>query len=146
MKIEIKNVKYAAFASEETSCFNATLYIDGVKFGTVSNEGRGGCNRYSDRAVEVKINEYAKTLPKIKAYGVEITPDADTLIGDLLDEFLKLKDLKKACAKKTLFRKAGETYGDGEYSIVKAPYDAKVKAYIVGKYGKDTEIVNELFA
>src|SRR3546814_21105562 len=27
MKIELKNVKYAAFASAETNCFQATVYI-----------------------------------------------------------------------------------------------------------------------
>jgi hypothetical protein len=42
MKVELKNVKYSAFASQETHCFEATVYIDGKRVGTVSNEGYGG--------------------------------------------------------------------------------------------------------
>jgi hypothetical protein len=45
-KIELKNLKYAAFASEETSCFEATVYVDGKRFCIASNEGRGGCDSY----------------------------------------------------------------------------------------------------
>ena len=31
MKIKIKNIKYAAFQSQETHCFEATVYVDGRK-------------------------------------------------------------------------------------------------------------------
>ena len=31
MKIEIKHVKYSQFASRETNCFEATVYIDGKR-------------------------------------------------------------------------------------------------------------------
>lgn len=45
-KIELKNLKYAEFASEETACFEATVYVNGKRFCIVSNDGRGGDNRY----------------------------------------------------------------------------------------------------
>ena len=44
-KIELKNIKYAAFASEETHCYEATLYVNGKRFAHVSNDGHGGCDR-----------------------------------------------------------------------------------------------------
>lgn len=44
--ITIKNLKVAQFASEETLCFQATVYVDGAPFCVASNEGRGGPNRY----------------------------------------------------------------------------------------------------
>jgi hypothetical protein len=45
-KVTIKNLKYAAFASQETSCFEATIYVDGKRFCTARNEGHGGPDSY----------------------------------------------------------------------------------------------------
>ncbi len=45
-KITIKNLKYAAFASQETSCFEGTVYVDGKRFCIASNEGHGGPDSY----------------------------------------------------------------------------------------------------
>lgn len=42
--LELRGVKYAAFASDETACYRATLYVDGRKFCEVSNDGHGGCD------------------------------------------------------------------------------------------------------
>ena len=44
MKYELKGIKYAAFASEETACYGASIYRDGRKIGEVSNHGHGGCD------------------------------------------------------------------------------------------------------
>lgn len=107
MKIELKNVKYAEFASEETHCFEATVYLDGKRAGSVSNSGKGGCNDYHPHQIEERINEYAKTLPATKwrldDQELEIKQDADTVVGDLLMDYLYSRDLKKALAKRILF-------------------------------------------
>lgn len=42
--IELRGIKRTAWASEETHCYQATLYVDGEKWGTVSNQGHGGCD------------------------------------------------------------------------------------------------------
>lgn len=36
MKYELKGIKYAAFSSEETACYQAGIYRDGRKVGEVS--------------------------------------------------------------------------------------------------------------
>lgn len=41
MKYKLKGIKYAAFASEETACYQAGIYRDGRKVGEVSNDGHG---------------------------------------------------------------------------------------------------------
>ena len=41
-RITIGSLKVAEFASEETTCFSATVYLDGKAFARASNEGRGG--------------------------------------------------------------------------------------------------------
>lgn len=46
-KIELKGLKVAEFASEETTCHEATVWIDGVRFCTVSNQGHGGPDEFS---------------------------------------------------------------------------------------------------
>jgi hypothetical protein len=64
MKIELKNVKHSEFASHETNCYQATIYIDGKRVGTVENDGHGGCDSVHPYQVARQIDEYAKTLPK----------------------------------------------------------------------------------
>ena len=70
MKITVKNVKVAEFASEETLCFEATVYIDGVRAFTAHNDGHGGCDMYlstsPDSATPLeKAEECAKSGPEI---------------------------------------------------------------------------------
>ena len=147
MKIEIKNVKYAEFASEETNCFNASVYIDGVKAGTVSNDGNGGCDMFQPWELEKRLNEYAKTLPPIDCteFGGEGTMEssAGIIIGDLMNEWLRNRDLKKMCAKKVLFRKPNEKYADGEYHSIKGKLTPELKLQLINKYGTSVFILNE---
>jgi hypothetical protein len=109
MHIELRKIKYFAAGSEETSCFVANVYIDGKESGEVKNEGHGGCNFYYPFELETRINEYAKTLPprKFSLEGVPedetYQPDADTLISDLLEEYLSTKELKRLLASKAVY-------------------------------------------
>jgi len=45
MKLELKNIKHTSWASEETHCYQASLYVDGKPVAIVSNDGRGGADR-----------------------------------------------------------------------------------------------------
>lgn len=112
MKIELKNVKHAAFASEETNCFEATVYIDGKREGNVRNDGHGGCNYYHPHALETKLGEHAETLPpevtdwddsKTPGQKFVFQPNADTVIDRLLVEFLQRRDLTRLLSKKVVF-------------------------------------------
>lgn len=107
MKVEIKNVKHSQFASHETNCFEATVYIDGKRMGTVSNDGQGGPNDYDSRALVEALTEYAKTLPtrtwKLDDQVLEVHPDMDTAIDDLLMANLYSRDLKRVMTKRILF-------------------------------------------
>lgn len=107
MNIELKNVKYAEFASQETHCFEASIYIDGKRAGTVNNDGRGGSNFYHPPKMEEAINAYAATLPatkwKLDDKELEIKQDADTVIGDLLVAYLYGRDLKRALSNRIIF-------------------------------------------
>lgn len=106
-KIELKNVKHAGFASQETDCFEASVYIDGVRAGTVSNEGHGGANRYQPHDLQTKLDEHGKTLPPIEAYGEAMPQTADILIGELFSDFLAAKDIKRICKNRVMFIRDG---------------------------------------
>tara|TARA_R110001606_G_C15216468_1_gene633483 strand:- start:208 stop:720 length:513 start_codon:yes stop_codon:yes gene_type:complete len=102
--ITLKNIKHAEFASEETNCYSATIYVNGKRFATVSNDGFGGSDHvqpfsknYQD--LQDLEKQIASTYPK---WGSEFggSNDHDTTLeiicGDLVNEWLKRKDFKKA--------------------------------------------------
>ena len=103
MKVEIKNLKYAEWASQETNCFDASVYIDGKRVGTVRNDGSGGPNFYHPHSVEQTLQKYAATLPPtVVIYDNgngeergEMPLVADDIIHELLMEHLYQGDLKR---------------------------------------------------
>lgn len=122
--IELKNIKYAAFASEETSCYSATIFVDGVKFATVDNEGRGGPDRVSPftggyDAVAQLDERIKRTMPRIESeyFPDGLEPSLETVCGDLLDTFLLRKDFKNVLKKIAMLRPDGNV----------VTYPAKVK-------------------
>lgn len=143
MKIELKNIKYAAFASQETLCFSASVYIDGKRVGEVSNEGYGGANYWHPYTIEQTINKYAETLPPVQWEDVSIQPNAETLIGELMNQWLRRRSEKQLCAKQTCFRKPGVHYADGAWHTVGRKYSAEVREHLVNKYGPAVQILNE---
>jgi len=110
MKIELKNIKHAVFASQETPCFRATVFLGGVRTGTVENTGQGGCNTYHPWSMSETLNDYAKTLPPMEFLGKTFTNNADTLIGKVLDRSLSLKTLRGLLKRRILFTRAKKIY------------------------------------
>ena len=116
MNIELKNVKHSEFASHETNCFEATIYIDGKKVGHAENSGQGGPTNISPNTLVLMLEEYAKTLPPLiyKSHAndtieiTEIKQDADLLIDELLTTWLYARDLKRMMAKKIVFKRDGQ--------------------------------------
>jgi len=150
MKITLKSLKICNFMSDETTCFSATVYVDGVKTCTAENEGHGGCNNYPwiyDRSMFDKVCEWAKTQKfSFEWSSGEKTYDSDLdmEISKVMDEMEKIKQYKKWCKKETLFRLEGDE--EGSWRTVRNTYEPRVKKYIMDKYGsKVVEILNEKF-
>jgi len=152
-KIELKNIKYAAFASQETSCYEATLYVDNKRFAYVSNEGHGGCDRqdpikphtYKDiRKLEETI---AKEYPKWGSeYGGddEYDTDLEIVCGNLLRQWHIDKDVKRSL-KKIAFVKSPdekEIYFMGTVAQAKTHSDV-IRERILRDYPKSV-ILNDL--
>ena len=102
MKVELKKISFNERMSEETNCFIADLYINGIKVGECSNEGHGGCTDYGSptnegRELIKKAEAYYKSLPKVKdeKYNFEYQPTLEGAIDEQLEEYLKAKAQKK---------------------------------------------------
>jgi hypothetical protein len=122
-KLEVKNISYYARGSEETPCYNATVYINGKKAIEVSNEGRGGSDMQHtypnieerglvQQADEWCIKTYGKKTHKYMSNGeeksFEIEMDLEHVCQDALYDWLDKKSLKKDMQKKYLFVEKGQ--------------------------------------
>jgi hypothetical protein len=151
MKIELKKVSVYERMSEETTAFNADIFVDGVKAGYAKNDGHGGSTFYQPyegkRQLLEKAEAFAKSLPDIKypasdgmkAFSIE--SNLENVIDDLLEQEMKKKDVKKLekkMEKSLLFGKPNS----GSYSQVsfKIPLAAMPKLQLqvfVNKYKKE---------
>jgi len=93
--IELKKVKTCKFASKETDCFEAQVWVDGVRAGWVSNDGNGGCNKYvafekgefsNGGLADILDSVAVAEIPNRTFDGLVIKSNAETLINDLLIE------------------------------------------------------------
>jgi hypothetical protein len=113
--LELKNIKYTAWASEETNCYQASLYLDGKKIALVSNDGHGGCdNFYREEGVlptvEAEIHEYFKTLPRIQFTNFAVDQDLETWCGSQVERYLSSKDLKRHIKKGSIIKDGKNVY------------------------------------
>ena len=122
MKIELKNIKFSEWNSDETNCFQGDIFLNGKKVGTCHNDGRGGCTDY--RGIErhetediKRMEEYCKTLPPIEFEGYKGTMSSidmtlEHYLDHLLEDWLNKKEEKK---KLKNFSK-GLCYGKNQWS------------------------------
>ena len=155
MNITLKSIKVCKFASQETLCFEANIYIDGKKVGFVSNQGHGGSNMYhfTDRDVEKAFHLHCDS--QLSQYGIAgmVYGDADELVGRLLDEHEGNKQYKTWCRAKVMFRlkgdKAGEWRAVSYKGVRKLTSEllAKARAQLVSRHGNSIEeVLNDRFA
>jgi len=122
-QIELKNIKHTAWASHETHCYQATLYVDGVKWGTVSNQGQGGGDdfhsenkSYDDLA---ELNQRIKeTYEPYEYEGYTLKKNLEMVCGDLVNQWLRDRDFSKAMKANVLFTKP-DTQGIWQLAVKK---------------------------
>lgn len=110
-EIELKSIQVSQFASQETNCYTASLFVDGQRWGTVGNDGRGGADHFHGvdgrnyGHIEILNKRIAATYPKVdlgEGLG-EIDADLESVCSDLVTTHLLSKDLKRALSSKLLF-------------------------------------------
>ena len=115
MKIEVKKISHNARLSDETMCFSADLYVDGVKIGEVSNRGHGGCNDFGvygadNRALMQKAEEFCKGLPSVNSYDIELKMDLEFFVTLLVSREISRKEFLRLRKTKVVFKKGEEIY------------------------------------
>ena len=106
MKLELKNIKHSEFASHETFCYEANLYVNGKPFAHVSNDGQGSADYlYQDpRFKDLEAWNKCHALVKIHCadkFRWELGDgwregSIETACHELMTDYLIRKDLNKA--------------------------------------------------
>lgn len=117
--ITLKNLKTMDKLSEETTCFTATVYVDGKKFVEAGNTGHGGEDRFypigdvTHADIGDLQNRIRDTYPQFNLAHDDEEPrlidmDLSLVIGDLIAEDRWLKDYRRTSKTKVLFIKPDE--------------------------------------
>lgn len=125
-RITLKNIKVAEFASEETYCFTASVYLDGKRFGVAHNDGHGGQTWFrpymvDDKTKLAEAEAYAEALPPMDCSDLGFTAPLlmtlNTLVDSLLEDHIQAKaqwvheaDMKRQCRTKIVLKENGEYY------------------------------------
>lgn len=146
MKITMKKIKVMASLSEETNCYSADLYVDGKRIGEVSNRGQGGPDEFhGDHADLAKAEAWVAANHPAITYGEDSSfpCSIEIICGDLIDEHLITKHLKKHLKKSVLFVNADKTeVREVGFKNVRAVTDAHVD--FVRKKNPGIQILNTL--
>lgn len=95
MNITLKKLRIVERLSQETTCFTADVYVDGVKAGTAENHGQGGPTNIHPFALRDRMEAHAKTLPMVTSTMKDesdpsgffrYAPNAESMIDDLVGQ------------------------------------------------------------
>ena len=159
-KLEAKGIK--TFLGSEGHGFNATLWVNGRKAATVIDSADGGTYRWhwTDKFAEKIFEAYVGTLPEEVHYweptpingpkpeptatnSFTFKPDADSVMGKLVDDALNARRFARLMKTKTVFRLKSDKDGDWR-TLNGGPYSPAARAWLEKKYGDDLgEIMNE---
>lgn len=156
--VTLKNVKHAQFASEETNCFTATVYIQGVRFGYANNSGKGGptdvtpvdvtnttMKEFNEecRRIDEELKKFP--VPKSDGFNAEMFYDLELAIDEALITFLVERDVKKLLKKVTYIITEGENKGVYSFSASVKPAPEFFEKLRTRKDWSDSNIIlNEL--
>lgn len=149
--ITLKKIEWSSRQSEETNCFVANLYVDGVLLGEVSNSGQGGCDRFHPATPDGR-DRFVAVKDRLIASGAEDNQYScalETAYNEVLEAHLKQKlilaDYRKSLKKQVMF----VTPGDGEPGVRTYKLDPKFKlqqyvTFIAEKHGDTAIVLNAL--
>lgn len=153
--IELKKVSVNKRMSEETHCYSADLYVDGVKWGEVCNRGHGGGDDF--RGVAGKDYDDLNALDKVIAAtydkvdctdmgmpGETLDMSLEIICGDLVNDFLMEKEAKAVVKNKIAFTKEPLKAGVALYTLPLKGHPEAKGIELVRKGHPNAVILNEL--
>ena len=151
MKLELKAIKHTSWASHETHCFQAALYVEGKPVAIVGNDGQGGCDYEYDhpkckadyRATMKAVHDYFKSLPKEPSEWSEdgFAQQLEYWCADQVNEFLISRELKRKMKSHVLSQLKGK---DGIYQTKFHPTVTKGEWIINKQAGVTRRILNDM--
>ena len=145
MEYSVKGVK--EFEGMENKGFNASLYHGNTKIATVIDEGRGGevLFRWIDPAEKAIFKTFSASQPPIVIEGYDPVPvTMGLMVARLVDEFLTVAELRRACKGKTLYRLKGDK--TDQWRVLKAAFSKPIESIIIDRHGDALEeILNKRF-
>ena len=152
-KIEMKNISYYKRGSEETPCYNATVYINGKKAVEVSNDGCGGCDRqhtYPESEFNLReidkwcVAKFGQSSWEYNGQTYSTDLDLEHYCHDELYKHLDTKLLKRNMKNNIMFFRDENDIKNGQYTLAKIQNNiGGLMAYIKDKYPK-CFILNEM--
>ena len=158
MKLELKAIKHTSWASHETHCFQAALYVEGKPVAVVGNDGQGGCDyEYPHpkfkldstegalpfhRAMKA-VHDYFKSLPKEPSEWSEdgFAQQLEYWCADQVNEFLISRELKRKMKSHVLFQLKSK---DGVFQTKYHPTVTKGEWVINKQAGVTRRILNDM--
>jgi hypothetical protein len=137
--IALSNIKRVAHFSEETHCYTAVLYVDGERWGTVSNRGHGGPDDFHGEGgrgyadIETLNTLIGETYKPYEAYGITLEQNLEMVCGDLVNQWLRDKEFTRAMKAKVLFTKP-DVAGIWELAVKKPHTHATMLDGMKAKY------------
>jgi hypothetical protein len=154
MDLTLKNVKIVEAMSEETTCFAASIYIDGVRAGLVRNRGYGGQHEidWLDKDLGLQYETWLKDQPvPFQQYTgmivllTSLHEKLEVTINAALDQWEDDRWLKRQCKSKILF-KLKDQEKPSEWFVITTPWSDIARHRLEQRYGDNLgEIANERF-
>ncbi len=145
MKVELKNLKIAHHLSEETLAFTADVFVDGVKAGTVKNDGQGGSDICNLGSYKVKLEAWAKTQERDPLFPDD-EMNLELMFSRLIDEAESRAKLRKLRSRSLLFQLKGDPDDQWRTIALKGVGVTKARSFINSKYGNLVDrIANDEF-
>jgi len=146
MNVELRKVMYHEGMSDETFCFEAEIWMDGVKLADARNRGTGGSNEYYPvggyRNPNWKsFHEYCKSQPH--HHDSEYV---DQYVNSLFVKWIQQRDAKRAQAQVKRWCKTFIVYRlkedpEGSWWRIKGTYTPSIGDALRKKYGDQLEVI-----
>lgn len=147
--ITFKNLSEHRSMSEETMCFDGTMYIDGVRVAFIENTGKGGMTDITPVEASEKVEALlarAKTFALTQTWEYEGKPepygDLESYIDQLVADEVTRKDLTRSFNRDVKAKVV--VVIDGDVYSFKCAFNEANCAAIRKKHGEGVQILNAL--
>lgn len=113
MHIELRKLRVMAGLSEETACYTAEIWIDGVRSFAASNRGHGGADYYHPlgSVTEAEVNDWLRAnRPTRVFHGIMLEPSLEHEIAHLMDAAEQGKALRRKLRTNIITIENGSVY------------------------------------